>query len=832
MPISYTTPSGINLMIPGGYAEATVANQPAGTGTDGVVILLGEAETGAAATEESDITLNAFGPDQKSDVISKYKSGPIVDGFLNLVDASNDNQIINNFKSCVIAKTNVGAQATGALSAVGGGSFANLKAVQAGRAGNLITYSVTNALTETPPSTGAFVMTRNQADMTIGVVVNGGGAGGSAKQTTTNIVAHSAPSAVVAALNALTGITATGGAALSLISGSPNITIANVGGNMATFTSSANMTVVPVGSTLLVAGAASATNQGSYVVVGSSATVLRALKLTNYNTGTLAAPISGAITGATSTDMEAYSQVTIGVTAGTVLTGRGKSLELAEGTGNFSQVVWQYTPAAQTAALYPVVSTSGAPVVLASSQETQVEYVASRQSDGISDDFKVGGDVVFTLGYQGTTATATIASGYLTATFTGGTNAAMSPLAVKLSDFSTLGDLAQYFNSINGFTAAPAFATFSGLASTRLDPGTFGILSINDGMNGRIKADGAKFFDTLATATVATATPPAGATQLVGLPDVMSLAFFTGGSKGSSTNSTIQAALDVCQGVVAQLVIPLFSQDATKDIASGLTDASSSYTILSIHAMARAHALQMSTLKQRKRRLALLSVKDTILNAKNAAASVGNERCFMVFQDSKTTDSNGNLVQFQPWMLAVKAGGMQAGGVYQDITHKAIQISGASALGYRQNMISDVEGVLNAGLNPVKFDNTGYKWVNDQTTYTRDGNFVYNSLQAMYCLDQICSSLENDMEAAFVGQSLATVSASDGLAVLAVLMAALKDRRLIAGDDEAPAGYKDAVVKVVNGRTMLVAATVKEATSLKFVSISLAISPITQTANG
>ena len=71
MPISYTTPSGINLMIPGGYAEATVANQPAGTGTDGVVILLGEAETGAAATEESDITLNAFGPDQKSDVISK-----------------------------------------------------------------------------------------------------------------------------------------------------------------------------------------------------------------------------------------------------------------------------------------------------------------------------------------------------------------------------------------------------------------------------------------------------------------------------------------------------------------------------------------------------------------------------------------------------------------------------------------------------------------------------------------------------------------------------------------------------------------------------------------
>ena len=825
MPITYTTPSGVQLKIPGAYAEANVANTPAGSGTDGIVILLGEAETGPAAVEEADITLNSYGPDQKSDVIAKYKSGPIVDAFLGLVNASNDNQIQNKFKACVIAKSNTGMKATGSLGKVGGGTYGTVEALQAGRAGNLITYTVTNPKTEVAPSTGAFTMTSPQASMTAVACVNGG-----AKETTSTIAAHSAPSAVVSALGALSGLTVTGGAALGLLVGTVDIAIANVGGNMATFTSTADMTIVPAGSSLIVGGDANASNQGSYVVVGSSARVVRALKLTNLNAGTLVAPVTDSITGAGAADVEAYSQVTVSVTTGPSLTGLGKSLELAEGTGTFSKIVWKYNPITQSAYIYPAVSTVGAPVVLTSSQETEVEYVAARQSDGISDDFVVGGDVVFGIGYQGTSATADISNGVLTMTVSGGLSASLSPIVVQLSDFATLGDLAQYINSLGGFTAGPTFATFSGLASTRLDAVSFGILSVNGGMTGRLKADGAEFADTLAGASVATVVPFAGATTLVGLPNVSSLAFLTGGAKGGTANADIQAALDVAQGAIGQLVLPTFSQDAVKDIAAGLTDASSTYDILSIHQMCRAHALQMSTLKQRKRRICMLSVKDVIQNCKNAAASVGSERCFMVFQDCKTTNVASNIVQFQPWMLAVKAAGMQAGGVYQDITHKYIQVSGVSAVGYRQNIVSDVEGVQDAGLNPVTFDGKGYKWVNDQMTYTRDGNFVYNSLQAMYCLDQICSSLENDMENAFVGQSLANVTAADGLSVLGVLMSALRDRKLIAGDDEAPAGYKDAVVQIVGGRTMIVAATVKEATSLKFVSIQLAITPITQTA--
>jgi hypothetical protein len=42
-------------------------------------------------------------------------------------------------------------------------------------------------------------------------------------------------------------------------------------------------------------------------------------------------------------------------------------------------------------------------------------------------------------------------------------------------------------------------------------------------------------------------------------------------------------------------VVPLFSRDAAADIADGLTDSASSYTIANVQAYAKTHCLKMST---------------------------------------------------------------------------------------------------------------------------------------------------------------------------------------------------------------------------------------------
>src|ERR1035438_9458734 len=131
---------------------------------------------------------------------------------------------------------------------------------------------------------------------------------------------------------------------------------------------------------------------------------------------------------------------------------------------------------------------------------------------------------------------------------------------------------------------------------------------------------------------------------------------------------------------------------------------------------------------------------------------------------------------------------MQAAGGYRDITHKYITISGYTASGYTPGLVSNVETALEAGLLPIGKDNGGFFWVSDQTTYSVDANFVYNSLQAMYAADVVASTVEQRMERAFVGQSLADVSAALATTVFGSIMDDIRTLKYIAPSDDAPRG--------------------------------------------
>jgi hypothetical protein len=85
------------------------------------------------------------------------------------------------------------------------------------------------------------------------------------------------------------------------------------------------------------------------------------------------------------------------------------------------------------------------------------------------------------------------------------------------------------------------------------------------------------------------------------------------------------------------------------------------------------------------------------------------------------------------------------------------------------------------------------------------------------------------MEQAFVGQSLADVSASLAMSTLEGIMENLRRLKLIAFSDDAPKGFKNPVIRIT-GPSMVVSAEVKVATGLYFIPITFQITQVQQSA--
>lgn len=829
----YVTDSGV-LTIPGAYPIVKVQNNPSGLSTSGVLMVIGEAETGVDFASETSLKDNAFGPDQVSEFVSKYTSGPLVDAFKGAAAAANDAQIPGTFSRFIALKTNAPTQASGTLPAIGGGTHSTITDKNTGKKGNLISRTVTSAAAEVVPTTGETVLAPPQVSTVVNFRVNG-----AAVQTTTLTVGQ-LPSSMKTAIDGLTGVAASGGTNRSLVTvvaGTLSITVDS--GFQVHFGISTAWAAVPtVGDILYVpTGSPFATaNEGTYVVTSATTARIDAYKLRDAagagSARTTPTTESGLSVAAT-TDIQAFSPVTISVEAGAVVPGLGKSLEIAEsGSAFFSNVAFTFAGATSTpvAAQSTFVSTVASPQLIVSGTEYSVNTNVTRQSDGVSEDIETDGAVVLTLGYTGTTASAVVSGSTMTITVVGGAGTSHT---ITLTDYATVNQLVQYLSSLTGYTAAAADASLGQKAPKDLDDGTYSLATEHGAKTGRIKADGKAYLDGVTLgSSLASVTPVSPATKLVGLPDVSSITFLTGGAKGSTTNANILAALVALEAIRGNFVVTCFSQDATLDIAAGLTDAASTYSIDSINSNVRSHVLQMAQILRRRPRQGFVSYRGTFAAAQTAAGNMASSRVAMFFQDVKDTDAFGTLTQFQPWMAAIKAAGMQAGGFYRPIVNKFINVTGALVPGggFNDQLDSNLTTALKKGLCPIIADDDGgFRWVSDQTTYTADPNFVFNSIQAVYVGDIISMTTAQRMERAFVGQSVADVSASLALTALEGIMSDMKRLKLIAASDDAPKGFRNATIRIT-GPSMVVSLEIKLAGAIYFIPITFLVTPVQQSA--
>lgn len=837
MALNYITDAG-TLTTPMASASIQVATSNSGLSTNGVLMLVGEADAGPRFDAEADLNDNGFGADEAAAVLAKYGSGPLVDAFVAATDPSNDPNVVGAPGKIILVKTNLSTKAKAALSLFGGADYGvSIADKSSGKNGNLIYFTVVQKTAEVVPTTGAVTWIPNVASLNAEFRINGG------STISLALAADQTPAQAQAAIDALTGIACTGGTNRNVIpvaSGTLAVTV--LGGNsiridhstaFGTTPSVGDTVVIPTGS--VIAGASNQ-NVGGYVVTAATSTSITATKLSDAAkagavAGTITAPIAVAAVACSTSDLYAYAPIVISVESGNPLTGISKSLEIAElttGTDLISRCLYSLSASAVT-----WVSKTGAPKILVSTSEYSATLNTNRAKDNIQESLTAGGEVALKVGYQGTTATLTIDDTTLSTTVTGGAGANLS---ITLADFPTIQDVATFINSKPGYKADVGTAILGQLPSTALDNVTaVGIATSFGEEAGRLKIDGYRFFNKVAQESVLVQLQDATGNVVqagAGLPQPTSLTYLDGGAKGSTSDQDVTDALSALEKVQGNFVVPLFSRDASADKADGLTDNASSYTIDGINGAVRSHVLAMSTLKRRKNRQAFISRRDTFDAVKTAAANTASFRCAHPFQDVKNPNAAGSIKQFQPWAAAVNAAALQAAAFYKAIVRKFANITGAiqAAGDFNDQDDTQVEDALKAGLLPLRRAQTGgWYWVSDQTTYGKDNNFVFNSIQATYVADIIALTTAQRMENAFVGQSVADVSAALAMAFLETIMDDFRRLKLIAASDDAPKGFRNAKIKI-SGTAMIVSLEVKLAGAIYFIPISFLVSQVQQSA--
>ncbi len=459
----------------------------------------------------------------------------------------------------------------------------------------------------------------------------------------------------------------------------------------------------------------------------------------------------------------------------------------------------------------------------ASSQEPGVEVSIINSSVGVNETHNVNPNIAMSIGYEGTTATMTINATTLTTTVTGGTGANLS---ITLANFTTISQLAAFINSQPGYscTASPAAIQ---LPPSALDHVTaIGICSTADVQPGRVKDSAFSFQASMGTSTALGFTP----TAVAGLPDPASLTYLSGGLRGPTLAADIVNAIAQMAGIQVNIIVPLFSQNATADIAAGNTDPGSTYTINAINELIKSHCIEFSTPTLKHNRIAICSYNDTYANCKAQAQSLASYRVSMTFQQCTQVNSAGVNTLFLPWYGAVVAAGMQAGGFYKSIcNHLANIVSFTNPAGYDAGDPADVSDAITAGMLSLSQNTSGILWVSDQTTYGLDSNFVYNAIQAVYLSDILALDLAQSFQTAIVGRSVADVSAASALSFLQQKFDYYRKLKMTTTSNDAPLGYKNASI-TISAPSMYVSVEAKLTTSIYFVAINLALSAVQQSA--
>jgi hypothetical protein len=493
--------------------------------------------------------------------------------------------------------------------------------------------------------------------------------------------------------------------------------------------------------------------------------------------------------------------------------GWGRSFELTDGTGStladMNMTVGLKTPAAEASATLTL----------------------KQLRDGFSESDTLGGNIVLQVGHDGTggvtSASVTVDATNITLT----TN--LGSAILPKSGFAILKDLVDELNlaSYGGWSASLSSTLYNQLSPEALDEvSSIGALSPAAGKPARIKKDAQDVADFFAESSMAELIDQAAK----GLPDALSETLLSGGAKGATSSASIVAALEKFEKFHVNSIVPLFSRDATADIADSLTDSGSSYTIDAIHQAVKTHISLMKTTKKRSERQGYLSLKDSYADCKIKAGDLADGRMQLLIQDIRQTDGQGVIKWFQPWALACLLAGARGGApIGEPMTFKFLNCSGlrhtAQAMSTPDaDIVVDfdpdlqTDDAIQSGITFLEApQNGGFRVVVDNTTYGRDGNFVWNRGNVIYAADIVAFNFRNSLEAIYVGKKN-TVSVADIAGTASTILNGFLTQGITVSTPDAPQGFKNLVVRL-EGNTIYVEVTIKIVEGIDFILSEITI---------
>lgn len=456
---------------------------------------------------------------------------------------------------------------------------------------------------------------------------------------------------------------------------------------------------------------------------------------------------------------------------------------------------------------------------------------------------ETGGQVAFKLGYGhpaalGATVSINQTTKRLTTNITGVSDVNLN---VNLLQYSTLAALAGYLNAQPGYKAEvdPAYANMSPLDLDQVSG--VSMLSLTSPVIApcaRIKRDRADVQAVFDESSIMEAT----ITAKYGLPSSLSKTFLSGGIVGATSAAAIVAALDEFEKLRINTVVPLFSRDAALDIAEDKTDPSSTYLIDSIHAAVKSHCALMSNTKNRSERHCVLAYRGSYKDAKTKAANLSSFRSQLVLQDVRASSTDGQIKWMQPHMLAALVAGMRSGAVVGlPLTFKFFNISGLRHTTSQldevpEDVVIDFEprtqydDAIDAGLTFLEQPPAGgFRMVVDNTTYTKDDNWVYNRMATLHAADVVAYDFRTRLENIIVGARNTDFTVVGIRSLCESLLTGYRGQGLLGGTADAPNGYSNLSVQL-NGNTVLIDVSVILVEGIDFVLSTITLKRNTSAA--
>lgn len=391
--------------------------------------------------------------------------------------------------------------------------------------------------------------------------------------------------------------------------------------------------------------------------------------------------------------------------------------------------------------------------------------------------------------------------------------------------YNSVQDLAADISLLSGWTATMG-AVDPRLSVSVLDQ----VVAVSAVAGAAIKMDAYEVQQFFAGSQIADLINPV----MVGLPSAQAETFLADGELGFTNSASIVDALAKFEKVRVNSVVPLFSRDATDDIADGLTDTLSSYTIDAIHAAVKTHCSLMSTTKKKSERQGYLSFKGSYVDAKDKAMAIAFARCQMVIQDTRNIDALGNIKWFQPWSGACLLAGARGGSpIGNPMTFKYFNMSGIRHTDQamstpEQNIVIDFDpdlmydDAIKAGITFWEAPQTGgFRLVVDNTTYGKDGNWVYNRANVLYAADILAFDFRTQIENIYIGLKN-TVTAAEIKSTCESILATYLAQGITVSTDDAKNGYKQLVVQI-NGNTVNISVVVKLVEGIDFALLDITL---------